>query len=149
MALTADRQLNMRDVGGIRRYAKLTGTVIYKNGLVACPADGYAVPGADTAASVFLGIATEYAGTGQLWVDCYTQGVFELPCVTTYGAVKNVGAWFVLGDDLAGVAGTTTNDVPLGIGIEVGSTTSLMWIDIQPLGLLAAFMTATGKIALA
>ena len=79
-ALTENRYTRFRD-GLVSAHPVKANTKIYKGSLV-CADGGYAVPGADRADYVFLGVALEEADStdgvdGQMFVRVQTSGVFS------------------------------------------------------------------------
>ncbi len=121
MAASANHNAKPFHPGGIVRVP-LDGTsqTIYKHSLVMFDATGYAVSGADTASCIFAGVAvdkvvltTETDGTSE--IEVYTEGEF----LYTYGAgslaITIVGDAVYITDDITvDLAGTTTNDIPIG-----------------------------------
>ena len=132
-ALTKDRN-TVRKEGGYAAYPVKGGARIYAGGIVSMGADGFAVPGSDTAGQKFLGISREYVDNsvgadGDLTVTVWRRGCFELSAT---GMTKaNVGdAVYIVDDQTVGLAATTANDVPCGRISEFNSATSV-YVDIE------------------
>jgi hypothetical protein len=117
-ALTANRYTKHRD-GLVSAQPVKGGSRIYKGSLVCADSTGYAVPGADTANFVFLGIALEEANNigganGAISVRVQTLGVFSF---AKSGSITqaNVGAnLYIVDDQTVALAATTTNDILCG-----------------------------------
>ncbi|MHB0874564.1 MAG: capsid cement protein [Anaerolineae bacterium] len=125
-ALSADKLVERYD-GQVIALTCKAGTTIYKGGLVAIDATGYAVPAGDVAAHVFMGVALEGA-TALQSVRLYRNGVFNF--VAAGMAVTDMGARVYVSDD-ATVTTTVGNGVFVGRIVKVDSATSV-WVDIGP-----------------
>ena len=142
-ALTHD--LNAERSEGIEKgYPMAAATTIYGGSLVMANASGYAVPGADTASCVFLGVAKERYDNSDGLASAVTaivkrHGCFIFAC--TGMAITDVGkAVYLVDDQTVGLAGTTTNDIFCGVISRYISATSVE-VDIFP-GLIAPDLTA-------
>ncbi len=103
MALTRDLQIK-RQEGQLAAYPVYRSVTIYKGSLVTVNTGGYAVPAADTAGFLFVGVAAEYvdnsdsgAVDGSKWVTVYRTGLFELPATSISQA--HVGDTMYVVDD--------------------------------------------------
>ena len=131
-ALTKDRN-TVRKEGQYAAYPVKAGAKIFAGGLVCVGADGYAVPGSDTAGLKFVGVSRGYvdnaAGAdGAVKVEVWRRGCFEL---SASGMVlANVGdAVYVVDDQTVGLAAAATNDVKCGTVSEFNSAASV-YVDI-------------------
>lgn len=132
MALSADRQLDMKDAGGVRSYLATASTAFYKGAFVCInPATGLALPGADTANYLFIGICYEAITTGSgggEYVKVWTAGVFRLPATSLEAADQ--GKLVDLSDDET-FTDAGTNSVVIGKLVERLSNTE-GWVEIHP-----------------
>lgn len=133
MALSANREASMRPVGKAS-YPVAATTTIYQGDAVML-SSGYAVPGADTASAIFVGVAAakvdnSAGAAGDLNVEVYDEGNF--PFVASSAAVATwLGQMVYLNDDASvALAGTTSNDVLCGKVTEVESA-SRVWVRID------------------
>jgi hypothetical protein len=131
-ALTKDRN-TVRKEGDYASYPVKGGSKIYAGSIVCIGADGYAVPGSDTAGLKFIGISRRYvdntAGSnGALSVEVWRRGCFEM---TASGmGIGNAGdSVYVVDGQTVGLAVTTVNDVPCGRISEFNSSSSV-YVDI-------------------
>ena len=112
------------------------GDTIYAGALVCVNADGYAVPGADTAGLIFMGVAREAADNsagqdGDVSVVVRRRGLFKMAFATAI-TIANVGDnVFIADDQTVDVAGNLDNDIFVGIIASYIDTTHA-WIDIEP-----------------
>lgn len=113
-------------------YPVKASTTITSGTIVAvATADGYAVPGADTAGLVAVGVAAKTvvnAGvSGAVDVQVYRTGLFEF-AVT--GTAPVIGASAMISDaSTVAAAATTTNDIKAGVVVGDGAAGKL-WVDI-------------------
>lgn len=133
-ALTANRYTKHRD-GLVTAHPVAAAAQIYKGSLVCANADGYAVPGADTAGFVFLGVALEEAdnGTGsagELSVKILTHGVFSFNKAGTITQASLGAKVYISDDQTVALAATTTNDIPCG-RIEALDGAGALWVRIS------------------
>lgn len=129
-ALTKDRNTT-RKIGGQAAYPVAASAKIFAGAMICLNASGYAVPAADTAGLVFVGVARQYVdntagGDGDQIILVWKDGVFDFAAsgMTADDAGKPVFA----ADDQT-VALATTNGVGCGAISEVESATKV-WIDI-------------------
>jgi len=127
-ALTKDRKTSYKE-GVEIGYKVAASTKIYAGSSVCLNASGYAIPAADTAGFIFLGVAQEYVdnssgANGDLTVKVRRKGVHFL--AASGMAITNIGtAVYVVDDQTVGLAATTTNDIPCGTIAEFVSSTSV------------------------
>ena len=144
MALTADKELEMKDPGGIIRLKMGASKTIYKGSMVSITkSTGLAMASADTSADIFAGIAVEgnvSAATGTYYVKVYTSGVFRL--VGSSLEEADIGQSLTVSDDLTVTDSASTNDIPVGILVEMVSATDA-WVLIRPFAAAAASIPAT------
>ena len=125
-ALSADRQVE-RYEGEIIALTVKTGTTIYKGSLVNVDATGYAVPAADAASVVFMGVAMEGGTAGQT-IRVYRRGIFQFAIPAT-ATIADVGQRVYVADS-ATVTKTVGNGVYVGKIVRVASATSV-WVDLE------------------
>lgn len=134
MALTSDKQIERTD--GVQLAFPVNGTSkIYAGALVCVDADGYLVPGADTAGLIFQGIAMQQRDNAsgddgdQL---CVVQRRGLVKCAIAAATQANIGdSVFLVDDETVGLAATTTNDIYCGIIAGYVDATHV-WVDIEP-----------------
>jgi len=133
MALTADRDTKRRE-GVIARYPVAANGKIYRGGMVCLNASGYAVAAADTANYKFVGIAMESidntgGSNGDKYVKVWRKGVFKLkkasPALTDIGV-----SFYVKDDEEVQTAANATNDVLVGVCIDIDSDAGEIWVEI-------------------
>jgi len=123
-ALSADKAAAITE-GIYRTYPVAATTHIYKGGMVMINASGYAIPAADTAACLFVGIAAQNVNNtgsaGAKTVVVQTLG----ECVETSSGLTqaSLGAIVFATDDTT-VATTSTNHVAVGYITYYASATS-------------------------
>lgn len=134
MALTSDHNLERTD--GVQLAFPVNGTSkIYAGALVAVDADGYLVPGADTAGLIFQGVALEHkdntsGADGALICVVHRRGLIK--CAIAAATQANVGdKVYLVDDETVGLAATTTNDIYCGIIAGYIDATHV-WVDIEP-----------------
>ena len=134
-AATADLDTETRD-GRIGSYP-MAAAEIFLGTLVTLNASGYATPGADTAAFVFAGIATEGidnsdGSAGDLDIEVWTSGCYRL---TGSGfAITDVGQpVFLIDDSTVGLSDNASVDQHIRVGTiaEYISATEA-WVRIEP-----------------
>lgn len=114
-------------------YVMTASKTIYEGSLVMITtADQLALPGADTASCVFVGIAAHTAtsaasGTTYITVK-YGHEELMTSAATLVGTVNT--SVCISDSDTVDVIGTTTNDVKVGPVVEAQSTTKA-WINIR------------------
>lgn len=132
--LAADKQAHRKD--GVELPFKVkTATTIFGGSNACIGADGYAVPGADTAGLIFQGVATSQVvnagASGAKTVVLRRSGVFLMELATPI-TIANVGDNVFLADDqLVDLTANVTNNIYCGIIAEYVDTTHA-WIDIDP-----------------
>jgi len=111
------------------------GDTIYGGAFVCVNADGYAVPGSDTAGLIFEGVATQQVDNsagldGAKTVVLRRRGLVKaaIAAATQANVGDNV---FLVDDQTVGLAATTTNDIFCGIIAGFIDTTHV-WVDIEP-----------------
>lgn len=131
-ALTDNYEAKRQD-GEIISVPVKGSTTIYKGALVVDLDTGYASVGADTAGSIFLGVAVEKADNssgsdGDIDVRVYKTGVFQY---TKSTAVQtDLGQLAYIRDDQT-VALSTTNSISAGYVVDiVDSSTVKLRIDL-------------------
>ncbi len=125
-ALSADKQVE-RYEGEIIALTVKAGTTIYKGSLVNVDDTGYAVPAANAASVVFMGVAMEGGTAGQV-IRVYRRGIFKFAIPAT-ATVADVGQRVYVADS-ATVTKTAGNGVYVGRIIQVDSATSC-WVDLE------------------
>jgi predicted RecA/RadA family phage recombinase len=144
MALTADKQLEMKDPGGVIRLAMVASKTIYQGSMVSIVgASGLAQASADAASDIFAGIAVEQAvsaASGTTYVKVFTEGVFRLLAASIEQA--DVGKAITVSDDQTVTDSASTNDIPVGILVEYVAATD-GWVHIRPFAAAAAQTMAT------
>lgn len=137
MALSADRVVRKRGAGIPTRrvYLMKASTTIYRGSIVCVDTNGLAVPAADTAAFVCVGIATNgqvSAASGSYYIEVECGYEFLLP-VGAGITQADVGAKAVVVDDASVTdAGAGTNDVVVGTIIEyLDETADKAWVAVE------------------
>jgi len=107
--------------GALVSYPVASSTHIYKGALVCVNSSGYAVPGADTADYIFIGVAYEECNNstgsdGDRRVRVLKTGSFLY--AKDSSAQGDVGDIMYISDDQT-VASSTTNFIPAGYVVEV------------------------------
>ncbi|HCU69238.1 MAG TPA: hypothetical protein DGF30_08440 [Desulfomicrobium sp.] len=133
-ALSADKNIQ-RTEGVTHPFPVDDGDKIYAGALVCVNADGYLVPGGDTAGLIFVGVSEEQKDNtsgddGDLTCSVRRRGLFR--CAIAAATQANVGDnVFLVDDQTVGLAATTTNDIFCGI-IAAFIDTTHVWVDIEP-----------------
>ena len=125
-ALSADKSVE-RYEGEIIALTVKAATTIYKGSLVNVDSTGYAVPAANAASVVFMGVAMEGGTAGQV-IRVYRRGIFKFAIPAT-ATVADVGQRVYVADS-ATVTKTAGNGVYVGRIIQVDSATSC-WVDLE------------------
>ena len=134
-ALSADKKTEYTD-GKFFELPVDDGDIIYAGALVSVNADGYAIAGADTATTYFVGISREQvdnsAGSdGDDSVVIQRSGVVKMLLGHTI-TQANVGDMvFIADDNTADLAANTTNDIFCGVIVAYIDGTHA-WVDISP-----------------
>lgn len=130
-ALAADRKTAYRE--GVETEYPVKATIqIYAGSLVMLGADGFLIPGADTASCKFVGVAMESvkgtAADGGVFCRVRREGAFDFAATgMTQAQVGDV--MYLVDDQTFSNVGTTTNDIPCGRLIKYVSATR-GWLDI-------------------
>lgn len=117
-ALSENRYTKFRD-GLITAHPVKASAKIYKGSLVCADATGFAVPGADAAGLIFLGVALEQADNtdgldGAKTVRVQTQGVFSFAKTGSIAQAQSGAPLYVFDDQTVALVGTTAQDVLCG-----------------------------------
>jgi hypothetical protein len=112
------------------------GDKIYAGALVCVNADGFAVPGSDTAGLIFEGISREYVDNslgldGAKTVTVRRRGLFNMSFesnITQANVGDNV---FILTDEMVDIAANVANKIFCGV-IAAVIDDSHAWVDIEP-----------------
>jgi len=133
-ALSADKVVNMKVLEGTEHDYPMGVDIIYKGGLVAIDADGYACPAADTMGLRVVGIADEKvdnsAGSAGDKDVRVRQGCLAKLVATSITQAMLGQIMYVADDQTFDAA--STNLVPAGILVDYVSATS-GWILVSPL----------------
>ena len=135
MTLAADNKLEYTE-GAELGIPVVNADIIYGGALVCVNAAGYAVPGADTAGLIFMGVATDRADNsagaiGAIKVPVRRRGLIKMKLATAI-TIANVGDnVFLVDDESVDLAGNVTNDIFCGIIADYIDTTHAM-VDIEP-----------------
>ena len=120
-------------LGATARMPIEAGETIYNGAIVCLDADGYVLPGADTAGFIFLGVAQEEmdnaSGADGAEDVLVSIGGHLLTCVHAAGSQTqaNVGDEATIEDDqTVDVAANTTNDIACGRILKVNSATEVV-----------------------
>lgn len=129
-ALSADVNRKRKD-GDLVALTVYNGSTIYKGAAVCVRADGYLIPGADTAGLIFTGVAYEKVvgdGTKKCRVEQKGLFLFNIAAAT----IANIGDPVFLADDnTVDLAAPLTNDIYCGVIAAVESSTQV-WVNIYP-----------------
>lgn len=133
MAVTANQIVKRMD-GDRRSYPVAASTTIYEGTLVFITASGYADDDTATGVNGFAGIAVAKAdnssgSAGDVWVDVYTSGDFEL--TGTGFAQTDVGMPLYADDNYACVLSLGSTSVRIGKIVRYVSSTKHI-VAIQP-----------------
>jgi hypothetical protein len=134
-ALSADKQLERTD-GVLLGFPVDDGDKIYAGALVAVNADGYLVPGSDTAGLIFAGVSEEQkdntsGSDGDLTCLVRRRGLVKCLLDTAISQANIGDNVFLVDDQTVDVVGNTTHDIFCGIIAKYIDTTHA-WIDIEP-----------------
>lgn len=133
MALTADRDTQRKD-GNVESYP-MGAVKIYKGDLVMINSSGYAIPGADTASCVFVGVAREQVdnsagAAGDKNIEVWRKGAFLFAIAAATIASVGLVVYCEDGGGTVGLVGTTSNDIPCGKISQYEDATHV-WVDID------------------
>lgn len=134
-ALSADKKIEYTE-GVELGFPVINADIIYGGSLVCVNADGYALPGSDTAGLIFQGIAVERVdnssgNAGDKIVTLRRRGLVKMTLahsITQANVGDNV---FLVDDESVDVAAQTTNDIFCGIIAGYIDSTHA-WVDIEP-----------------
>lgn len=133
-ALAADRNSSEKGLGHLQTFQVAASAVIFKGGLVSIQtANGFVVPGSDTAAHLCAGIAQEYVDNsggldGAKTVQVRMGGVARL--VASGLTQANVlGDVTIVDDQTVGLAAVTLNDVIAGRLLELDGSDA--WVQLR------------------
>lgn len=143
-ALAADKAIEYTE-GVELAFPVINADIIYGGGFVSVNAAGYAVPGADTAGQIFVGVAVERkdnssGAAGALSVNVRRRGLFKATLGTAISQANVGDNVFLVDDQTVDIAGNCTNDIFCGIIAGYIDTTHA-WIDIEPAVKLADIAT--------
>jgi len=133
--LAADKAIEYTE-GNELGFPMAAADIIYGGAFVSVNAAGYAVPGADTAGHIFVGVAVERkdnssGAAGALTVNVKRRGLFKATLGTAISQ-GNVGDnVFLVDDQTVDLTANTTNDIFCGI-IAAYIDSTHAWIDIEP-----------------
>ena len=133
-AAAADIQVDLKD-GVEESFPVATATTIYGGTFVCVNAGGYALPGADTAALIFQGVATGYVANaganGAKNVIVRRRGLVKATFATAISQANVGDNVFLADDNNVDVVANVSNAIFCGIVAKYIDTTHA-WIDIEP-----------------
>jgi hypothetical protein len=135
MALAADKALEYTE-GVELGFPVINADIIYAGSLVAVNADGYALPGSDTAGLIFQGIAIErvdnsLGNAGDKTVRLRRRGLIKMTLATAITQANVGDNVFLVDDESVDIAANTTHDIFCGIIAQYIDATHAM-VDIEP-----------------
>ncbi len=135
LALAADKALEYTE-GVEVGFPVDDGDKIYAGALTCVNADGYAVPGGDTAGLIFVGVSIEQVDNtlgldGEKTVRVRRRGLIKMELATAITQANVGDNVFLAGDDKVDIAANVTNDIFCGIIAGYIDTTHA-WVDIEP-----------------
>jgi hypothetical protein len=133
--LAADKALEYTD-GVELSFPVINADIIYAGSWVCVNANGYALPGSDTAGLIFEGIALERVDNsagdaGAKSVTLRRRGLIKATLATAITQANVGDNVFLVDDESVDIAANTTNDIFCGIIAEYIDSTHAM-IDIEP-----------------
>ena len=133
--LAADKELTYKD-GHDLAFPMVATDIIYGGSNVAVNAAGYALPGSDTAALIYQGVAIEQVdnslgAAGDKSVVLKRRGLIKMELATAISQANVGDNVFLVDDNLVDVAGNVTNDIFCGVIASYIDTTHA-YIDIEP-----------------
>jgi hypothetical protein len=133
--LAADKAIQYTE-GVELGFPVINADIIYAGALVSVNAAGYAVPGADSAGQIFVGVATERkdnssGGAGDLSVAVRRRGLFKMTFATAITQANVGDNVFLVDDDSVDLAANVTNKIFCGI-IAAYIDSTHAWVDIEP-----------------
>lgn len=125
-ALAKDRNTASR-IGDFLAYPVAASTKLYKGGMVSLNASGYAIPAADTASTIVIGVADEYVdnsagANGAKWVRVVSGRAFKFAASSITQAMVGT-TMCVVDDQTFDDAAGPTNDIACGRLVEYISAT--------------------------
>jgi len=134
-ALSADKKSEYKE-GVEANHPVDDGDTMYAGALSAFNADGYLVPGSDTAGLVFAGVSLDYGDNsdgvdGDVSVRVRRKGVYKMTISGTITQANVGNKVFLVDDQTVGLAATTTNDIFCGVIVEYIDSTHA-YVDIEP-----------------
>lgn len=135
MTLAADKTLEYTE-GVELGFPVINADIIYGGSFVCVNADGYALPGSDTAGLIFQGIALHRAdnslgNAGDITVTLRRRGLVKATLATAITQANVGDNVFLVDDESVDIAANTTNDIFCGIIAQYIDSTHAM-IDIEP-----------------
>ena len=138
-ALSVDRMTKKKNAVKVSDQPVLAATKVYMGSLVAktTASGGYAVPAADAAGGIVLGVAyaqvdNSAGASGDKSVEL-EHGIFSFVVTGTF-TIANVGAIAYVADDQTVQAAIGTNSVKAGLFLKYVSATEA-WVKIDMAGL--------------
>ncbi len=134
-ALTKDKNVNSKETGRSIAVQVAASTQIFAGAMVSANATGFAIPAADTAGTVVMGIAEE-AGDNSSGADGdieirIRKGTFELLTLGTVVDQADVGrAVFVSDDQNVEKTGGVANNIKAGLLDSLDTETGNPWVRI-------------------
>lgn len=135
MVLAADKALEYTE-GVELDFPVINADIIYGGSFVCVNADGYALPGSDTAGLIFEGVAVERVdnssgNAGDKSVRLRRRGLVKATLGTAITQANVGDNVFIVDDESVDIAANTDNDIFCGIIAKYIDTTHAM-IDIEP-----------------
>jgi len=117
-------------------FPVVNADIIYAGALVSVNANGYAVPGNDTAGQIFVGVAMErqdnsLGAAGAKTVNVKRRGLFKMTFGTAISQANVGDNVFLVDDQTVDVTANTTHDIFCGI-IAAYIDSTHAWVDIEP-----------------
>ncbi|MBN1830285.1 MAG: hypothetical protein JW884_14225 [Deltaproteobacteria bacterium] len=133
--LSADKKTEYTD-GKLLVLPVDDGDTIYAGALVSVNADGYVIAGADTASTIFVGIAREYVDNssgsdGDETVTVQRAGVFKMLFGTAISEANVGDNVFIADDATVDLTANVTHNIYVGIIAKYIDSTHA-WVDITP-----------------
>ncbi len=133
--LTEDKNIQRRE-GVLSEFPVITNDIIYGGANVCVNAAGYALPGADTAALIYQGVAEARVdntggGNGAKKVVLRRRGLFLMEFATAISQANVGDGVFLVDDQLVDVTANVTNHIFCG-NIAIYVDTTHAWVDIEP-----------------
>lgn len=131
-ALTADRDTRMKQIGVLTLPVK-TGVTIYHGSMVSVDGTGYAIPAANTASTVLMGVSVSAdivagaSASGTFSVEVDIDGLFLF--AKSSAAVTDIGVQMYVTDDQT-VSASETQSIEAGVCVGFVGTTQV-WIRLR------------------